>query len=264
MKKIVFIICILLYAACSEINSSADNLSSKNSCVDEDLIDLTIACAEIYDPVCGCDEVTYSNVCEAERNGVIDHSPGECETVCPVDPTEETLRYNREIWYNKHINTYSMEVMVSCFCMIQEPYQVSVEEGVLVSVTGNEEWGHDYYPLTIAALFDEIQEKLAQEPYHYEIIYDSVYGYPKSAYFDMDSMIVDEEIGYSIYNFSPEINDCIHEDLIDPEVVCTADYTPVCGCDGVTYSNACVAENDGVLDYSSGVCPDVDSSTSEK
>lgn len=36
-------------------------------------------CYEIYAPVCGCDNVTYSNDCYAECNGITDYVPGECK-----------------------------------------------------------------------------------------------------------------------------------------------------------------------------------------
>ncbi len=38
-------------------------------------------------------------------------------------------------------------------------------------------------------------------------------------------------------------------------VMCTADYTPVCGCNQKTYSNACEAEARGIKTYTQGACP---------
>ena len=51
-------------------------------------------------------------------------------------------------------------------------------------------------------------------------------------------------------------NDCIDPAKINEEAVCTMDYTPVCGCDSKTYSNACGAENSGVTTWTEGECPD--------
>ena len=36
-------------------------------------------CAAVFQPVCGCDKHTYSNECEARKNGVLKWTRGECK-----------------------------------------------------------------------------------------------------------------------------------------------------------------------------------------
>ena len=35
-------------------------------------------CIEIYEPVCGCNDVTYDNACYAEVSGITSWTQGEC------------------------------------------------------------------------------------------------------------------------------------------------------------------------------------------
>ena len=68
MKYILFLILI--------IGFKTYNFSQ---CVDPSLIDSSAICFEIYDPVCGCNDVTYSNACYAVNfGGVTSWTPGEC------------------------------------------------------------------------------------------------------------------------------------------------------------------------------------------
>ena len=47
---------------------------------------------------------------------------------------------------------------------------------------------------------------------------------------------------------------CIDDSLINTNTACLQIYDPVCGCDGNTYSNDCVATISGVLNYKEGEC----------
>ena len=42
-----------------------------------------------------------------------------------------------------------------------------------------------------------------------------------------------------------------------PEIVCSDLYSPVCGVNGVTYSSACEANQDGVISFTEGICAKV-------
>ena len=70
MRNISFFLFVLLFISCNDEDSSSPCQISKK---DEDMV-----CIEIYQPVCGCNNETYSNSCYASRDGVTSWSEGEC------------------------------------------------------------------------------------------------------------------------------------------------------------------------------------------
>ncbi len=65
------ILSFILLAGIGSIVLSCDKCKSKP-------VDEACVCIEIYAPVCGCDNKTYSNSCHAECAGIDDYENGEC------------------------------------------------------------------------------------------------------------------------------------------------------------------------------------------
>ncbi|MAV15396.1 MAG: hypothetical protein CBC81_000580 [Flavobacteriaceae bacterium TMED121] len=81
IKFSVLLVLTLFTFSCNTIDFLNNNSSQDNerNCIDNSRIDNNAACIEIYDPVCGCNNKTYSNSCYAEKDGVAEWTKGACK-----------------------------------------------------------------------------------------------------------------------------------------------------------------------------------------
>lgn len=60
-------------------NDTGKTKKTQKDCINPATVNSDALCIEVYDPVCGCNNKTYSNECKARNAGVTRWKKGECK-----------------------------------------------------------------------------------------------------------------------------------------------------------------------------------------
>jgi hypothetical protein len=124
-----------------------------------------------------------------------------------ADTTHQEFTAALQRWQAEGIHDYSFTLFKSCFCPGGQPMRITVRDDAVQNATnvrdGTAVEGKSMAkPLTMTEIFREIEEAYAKPADHVTLTINPDYGYPERVYIDYVAMMADEELNYTLTDFS--------------------------------------------------------------
>ena len=212
------------------------------------------ACPHYFNPVCGNDYVNYGNDCEAIKAGVISFSQGECPSVDSGSSSSNEVVDESIIcpaYFNLVCGDDGVTYDNDC---VAEKYGKNVDcNGACPCVEGSCNTDSDCDQWWTCEM-DKCERPTACPHYFNPVCGNDYVNYGNDC----------EAIKAGVISFSqgecPSVDSgsSSSNEVVDESIICPAYFNLVCGDDGVTYDNDCVAEKYGKNVDCNGACPCVE------